>query len=432
MLQNAVEVDVEQVRRVKRTTLGLGVELGAENGTRLVDHTLVALVVQVDKVGLPLRRQGGGINSVTVVLAGNVAAASAEVQSGNVVGTVTVLELDGAGASGESQQLVTQADTEDGDLGSLHKTLQVVDSVLAVSRVTGTVGDEDTVEVVSDLVDGEVEGEDSDASTAANQAPQDVLLNTTVDDSDVGSGISSADVERLLGADLTDQVDLLGVGESLILVGIVLLTNSDTGKGGTLLTQEGDNGTSVDARDSGDALTSTPLAQALNSSPVAVLLSNIGNNNTSGLEVGGLEVLQQTIGVLLGGGHTVVTNQRLGEDQDLATVGGIGKGLGVSDKRGSEDSLAGDVGASTERLSSEHGAITDGEGSRLKSSTLANSSHEAGLSRSLHSGESRSPVGHGLEEVHEHFDGLWENEEGIETMGYGQVTSANGRLPKVI
>lgn len=54
VLLHTVDVDVEEVRRVKWAALGLGVELSAEDGTRLVDHTLVARVIQVHKVRLPV------------------------------------------------------------------------------------------------------------------------------------------------------------------------------------------------------------------------------------------------------------------------------------------------------------------------------------------------------------------------------------------
>lgn len=46
-------------------------------------------------------------------------------------------------------------------------------------------------------------------------------------------------------------------------------------------------------------------------------------------------------------GYTVVTNQWLGEDKDLATVGGVGHRLRVSDKRGCEDGFTGNVGLGT-------------------------------------------------------------------------------------
>lgn len=57
------------------------------------------------------------------------------------------------------------------------------------------------------------------------------------------------------------------------------------------------------------------------------------------------------------GRHTVVANQRLGENEDLTTVGGIGHGFGVSDERRGEDSFTGDVGFGTKRLSGEDGSI---------------------------------------------------------------------------
>lgn len=405
--QHAVEVDVEEVRGVKRTSLGLGVELSAEDGARLVDHTLVACVVQVGEVGLPVRGQGRGVNRVTVVLAGDVAATGAHVQSGNVVSTVTVLELDGAGTSGQGQELVTQADTEDGKLGGLHQAAQVVDGVLAVSRVTGTVGDEDTVEVVGDLVDGEVVGEHGNTGATADQATQNVLLDTTVDDSDVALGVRSANVEGSLGADLADEVDLLRVGKGLILVGIVLLTHGDTGQRRTLLPQVGDDFTGVDARDGRNALTSTPFSKTLDSRPVAVALRSIGNDDTGGLQVGRLEILEQTVVVLLEGRDTVVANEGLGEDQNLAPVGRIGQRLGVTDQRGGEDGLTGNVGAGSEGLSVEDRTISDRESGTLRSRLLANRSHEAGLDASIDRGEGGGPGGHRPEDSSEHcMDGF--------------------------
>ena len=57
------------------------------------------------------------------------------------------------------------------------------------------------------------------------------------------------------------------------------------------------------------------------------------------------------------GGDSVVADQRLGEDEDLSTVGGIGHGLGVSNEGCGEDSLAGDVCFGTKRLAFEDGAV---------------------------------------------------------------------------
>lgn len=385
VLLHTVDVDIEEVRGVERAALGLRVELCAENGAGLVDHTFVAGVVQVDKVGLPVRGQGRRIYSVTVVLTGDVAAARAQVQSGDVVSTVTILELDGASTSGQSKQLVAQANTEDGHLRGLHQATKVVGGLLAVSWVTGAVGDEDTVEVVGHLVDGVVEGEHRDAGTTADQTTQNVLLDTTVDDGDVALRIGGAHVERSLGADLADQVDLFRIGESLVLVSVVLLADGDTSEGRTPLTQIGDDSPSIDTGDGRNAFTSTPLAERLDSSPVAVLLSHIGHNHASGLQVGGLEILEKTVLVPLSRRHAVVANQGLSEDQDLTTVGRIGQRLGIPNQRGGEDGFTGDVGASSEGLAVENRTISNRESGTLMSRTLlTNSSHEASRNGSIH------------------------------------------------
>lgn len=345
---DAVDVLVEQVGRVERAALGLRVELRAEDGAGLVDHALVGAVVEVDEVLLPLAGHRGGVHGVTVVLRGDVALAGGEVKGRDVVGAVAVLHLDGAGTGSKGEELVTHANTHDGDLAGLNELAEVVDGVLAVSWVTGTVGDEDTIEVVSNLVDRVVVGERSDAGATANKATKDVLLDTTVDQSDVHVAEVRADMEGLLGAHTADKVDTLRVNVGFVLIGIVLFTNGDPGERGTLFTEVGDNGAGVDARDGRNALPLTPLGQALDGGPVAVLLGDIGNDDTRGLDVGRLEVPKQAELITDRRRNAIVADQGLGEDKNLATVGGVGHGLGVADEGSGEDSLAGDVLLSTE------------------------------------------------------------------------------------
>lgn len=246
VLLDIVNVLVEQVGRVKRTALGFGMELSAEDGSGDVDQSLVGLVVQVGEVLLPFAGESCGVNGVSVVLRGNVAFARGEVERGDVMGTVTILELDRLCASGESNQLVTHAYTHDGDLGRLKELAEVVNGSCAVSWVTGSVGDEDTIEVVCDLVDGVVKGEAGDACTSGNETAEDVLLDTTIDQSNVHVAEGRADVEGSLGRDTTDQVDGLRIDVGLILIGIVLLTNGDTSQRGTLLTKISNNLSGVD------------------------------------------------------------------------------------------------------------------------------------------------------------------------------------------
>lgn len=357
VLLDVLDVLVEQVGRVEGPAFGLRMKLGGEDGARVVDEALVGLVVEVGEVLAPLGGERRGVDGVAVVLRCDVAPARAEVEGGDVVRAVAILELDGLGARGERDQLVAHADAHDGDLRRLEELAQVVHGLGAVGGVAGPVGDEDAVEVVGDLVDGVVVGEAGDAGAAGHQAAEDVLLDTAVDQGNVHVAERGADVERCLGGDAADQVDGLRVDEGLVLVGIVLLANGDAGEGGTLLAEVSDDLASVNARDGGDTLAGAPLGKRLNGGPVAVLQGVVLNNDTRGLDVGGLEVAKQTVLVTSSRGHTVVANQRLSEDKDLATVRGIGHGLRVSDERGGEDGFTRDVGLGTKRLSGEDGAV---------------------------------------------------------------------------
>lgn len=122
-----------------------------------------------------------------MILAGDMALASSEVQGRDVVCAVAILELDGPGSSGQSQQLVTEADTENGNLGGLHQLSEMIHGVLTMGWVARAVGNEDAIKVVSDLVDRIVEGEASDACTSTHETAENILLDTAVDDRNMGS-----------------------------------------------------------------------------------------------------------------------------------------------------------------------------------------------------------------------------------------------------
>lgn len=167
--------------------------------------------------------------------------------------------------------------------------------------------------------------------------------------------------ERRLGANTLDQVDGTRVDITLVLVRIVLVTDRDSRQRRALLTEECDDLTSVDTRDGRDSLTGAPLAQALNRGPVAVLGSHVRHNDTSTLDMGGLEVLEEVELVTLVGRNAVVADEGLGEDEDLTAVGGVGHGLGVSHERGGEDGLTRDVGVGSEGSAMENRSILNKE-----------------------------------------------------------------------
>lgn len=211
------------------------------------------------------------------------AAARGEVEGGDVVGAVAVFEFDGAGAAGEGEELVAEADAHDGDLGGFHEALEVVDGILTVGGVAGPVGDEDAVEVVGDFVDGVVVGEASDACAAADQGAEDVFFDAAVDNGDVGGAAGGGDVEGGFRTDFADQVDLFRVDKGFVLVGVVFFADGDTGEGRALLAKVGNDCASVDSGDGRHAFFSTPFAETFNGGPMAVLFRNIGHHNAGGL-----------------------------------------------------------------------------------------------------------------------------------------------------
>ena len=66
-------------------------------------RTFVTGVVEVDEVFLPFFRQRGCVDGITVVLARDVAAPCRQIECGNVVSAVSVLELDGTGTGSKGK-----------------------------------------------------------------------------------------------------------------------------------------------------------------------------------------------------------------------------------------------------------------------------------------------------------------------------------------
>jgi hypothetical protein len=97
------------------------------------------------------------------------------------VTAVTELHLGSLGADGAGNQLVTQTDTENGCASILEHLGEVLGGDIQGGRVTGTVGHEETVEVLSskgrEIV---VPRDDQDFNATGEQAAQLVILHTNI------------------------------------------------------------------------------------------------------------------------------------------------------------------------------------------------------------------------------------------------------------
>src|ERR1700733_225569 len=165
-----------------------------------------------------------------MILTGDVASSGRQIQCWNVVRTIAVFEFECTRACSQCEQLMPQTDTHNRDLGRLHQLLQVVDRLLAMGRVTGPIGNKKSIKVMGDLVNGVIERKCCDTCTSIDETAEDVLFDTTVDDSDVCGWVGCADMERGFGANFADKVDLFWVDKSLILISVIFLSDGDPRK----------------------------------------------------------------------------------------------------------------------------------------------------------------------------------------------------------
>ena len=139
-----------------------------------------------------------------MVLARDMAMSRGQVQSRNIMRTITVLQLDSLCTSGQGKKLMSEANPKYWDLRRLHQLSEVIDRVLTMCRISRPIGEENAIKMVRNLVDGVVIREGSDTRATADQTSQDVFLDTAIDDCYVHVSKPRVDMEWCLGADCSN------------------------------------------------------------------------------------------------------------------------------------------------------------------------------------------------------------------------------------
>lgn len=152
-------------------------ELGGEDGFGLMTNTLVGAIVDVNERRLPLIAQSLGIESKTVVLAGDVALVGAAADHGVVVGAVTIGQLICLATSGNAEELIAKADAEDG-FAYLDGFLDVGHGGLTHLWVARTVAEHETI--IVDLGEVIVPRHANYGNVAFEQTTDDVVLGSSV------------------------------------------------------------------------------------------------------------------------------------------------------------------------------------------------------------------------------------------------------------
>jgi len=173
-----------------------------------VSDTLVGVVVKIDEVLFPIRRKELSVDSITVILRGDVGLASGQIDDGLVVTSVTVRKLVSLGAGSETEDLVTHANTHDGDGVVLsHFSSEVFNGNGHESGITGSVGKHDTVILL--FAERMVPRNDEEGDTSVEEASDDVVLDTEIDEDN--SERSSFEVNGGLDGDFRNEVSGVGI-----------------------------------------------------------------------------------------------------------------------------------------------------------------------------------------------------------------------------
>mmetsp|Transcript_3258 Transcript_3258/g.5531 ORF Transcript_3258/g.5531 Transcript_3258/m.5531 type:complete len:870 (+) Transcript_3258:2518-5127(+) len=364
LVANTLEELIKEKGGVHGTSAGLRVKLNREVRLALVNDTFVGHVVGVHEQRLPAGRKSLSVHSISVVLRGDVALGCAKVNRRLVSTTVTEAHLVGLGSGSKSEKLVTEADTKDGDrclatraglAFHVHHLADVLNRSGGHSGVTRSVTDEETIELAIQCVNVVVIGEDSEFNATAEELADNVVLHTAVVGSNAraSTGIEDLDLGR---RDLSDEVDLVWVIELDRVLGNFDLTECTALFAENLGEHAGVN--AVKSRDSG---TAEPGAKALSSVPVRVGVRVVRNDETGNLDLVALVELGNSELIFLVTRHTVVANERVGEDENLATVRRVSERLRVADHTGVEDNLSSDALVSTEGESRDLQTVLKGE-----------------------------------------------------------------------
>ena len=159
-------------------------------------HTLATLIVKVNmSLNESTTIKSIHVHAESVVLRCDFDTASGQVLDWVVHAAMAELELVGPSAKGEAENLVTEANAEDGQ--SADEVPGELDDTSDGLGIASAVGQHDAVRLEGEnLLGGEVCGHGDDLTTAAVQVTQNALLHAAVDDHDVGVKVGRCGVGR--------------------------------------------------------------------------------------------------------------------------------------------------------------------------------------------------------------------------------------------
>ena len=304
--------------------------------------------------------------------------AGGQVLHGMVRPMMPLLHLLGAGAEGQGQHLVAEADAEQGDAG-LHQLADLRHRVLpGGGRVAGAVRQHHPVRPASQDVLGRGRGgHDGDLRAQGGEGPQDVPLHPEVHDDDVMPVLGRA------GIALGPAVEPFLPGEGLAAGGVLgqvqahqpapfrrlpaqgveveaaLRIVGDDRVGHALLADAAGQGPGVHAGQADDAAPGHPAAEIGLRPPVGRRCRGVPENRSAGGGGGVAGHLFEILGI-----DPDIAYVGEGEGDDLGHVGGIGQDLLVPRHGGVEADLAHGRAGGAAADSLEDGSVREDQDAR--------------------------------------------------------------------
>ena len=350
---------------------GLGVVLHGEDGAVFEAEAFDGLVVEVDlgddgAVFFEFFPGGGE----AVILGGDGDFSGLEILDGLVATAVPEFELEGFGAEGVGDDLVTEADAKGGVMVDefAHGAVGVGDG----GGIAGAVGKEESLGIkFADGLGGSVGREDVDVEAVLLKAAIDGVFGAKVEGGnfetllgngggvDVGAdnGKGSAGLAAggpIVGGgggDFLDEIDsdesaeIAGFGDGFL---VIEAFGAEAGVEGTGDAKFFGDGTGIDAFEAGNARFGKVVLYGLVAPPITGEGADLTHHEAADLGAVGFNIL---------GANAVVPDLDGGHGDDLGEIGGIGQDFLITGHAGIETGLSGLGGGGSKGASAENCSV---------------------------------------------------------------------------
>ncbi len=315
-------------------------KLYRRNGATDMPDSGNSVVVGIDEPDAPVFRKAVATDSKTVILRSDIATACPGggitprellFDAGLVVAAMPEAEFVCFSAHRQGQDLYAHTDTEQG-FAYGEGMFDIFDGRFQGARVTGTIGNDNTVE--SHIEKIVIVRDANHIEAAFEQAAYDVHFYAAVDQDDRGSFVAYSIFLHVVGADEGGHAS--GVGVEVV---DVLIVDDNLAQHAAFFAEAFGQGTRVDVGQTGNSLGCQPVRKTLDRAMMMKVATDFGYHYAA--DLGALRFKRNRESELVGlkCRDTVIADHGVGEHEDLSPVGWVAEALGITDHAGIEDNF---------------------------------------------------------------------------------------------